>query len=73
MLPTIWNVIVVIISFVAIVYLYGLWGKNYFKNRGVKCMPFKSSIIGNMYNVLTKKVHMKDEIRKGYNKFSDQR
>ncbi|XP_077284623.1 cytochrome P450 9e2-like [Arctopsyche grandis] len=73
MLPTIWDAIIVISSFIAFIYVYGLWGKNYFKNRGVKCLPFNSSIIGNMYNVLTKKVHLKDEIRKGYYKFSDQR
>lgn len=73
MLPLVWDVILFVISLAIIFYVYGLWGRDYFEKRGVKCMPYRSSIIGNMYKVLTNQEHVKDRVRKAYHEFSDQR
>jgi cytochrome P450 family 9 len=69
----IWNIIYIGVIPGIILYFYARWSTSYFVRRGVKNIPYRFPLIGNMVGVLFRKEHHKDYVNKVYIAFPDEK
>lgn len=60
------DVLLIGIGLLSVLYLYLRWEDNHFTGRGVKSPPTYVPFIGHMMDILRRKEHMKDWISKMY-------
>lgn len=68
-----WEIVTGIVTILVVILIRGYWLQNHFKRHGIKSVPTPLPIVGNMLEVIRKKLNLIELIEKTYRAFPDEK